>query len=85
MENKQKERAKKDLEKLNEIITLFRMQKFFGKYQKSFEFAENYCKDAHYYYQKKDYFSSFGCANYAYGILDGILLKEKTRPFHDSS
>ena len=40
------------------------------------EWAKNYLHDAKHYYEKGDYFSSFGCANYAYGIIDGILIHE---------
>lgn len=77
------ERTKKDLKKLREIIKFFKLQGFSKKYPYQLEFAENYYKDANYYYEKKEYFSSFGCTNYAYGILESILLKEKGKPFHE--
>ncbi len=78
-----KERAKKDLEKLELCISKFKELEFHTKYSKLFEYSLNYFKDAEHYYKKEDYFSSFGCANYAYGILEGIFLKEKGKPFHD--
>ncbi len=35
--------------------------------------AEQYYEDTKYYYSKKDYFTAFGCINYAHGLLDAIL------------
>ncbi|MCK5636423.1 MAG: DUF357 domain-containing protein, partial [Thermoplasmatales archaeon] len=29
--------------------------------------------DSKYYLEKKDYFTAFGCINYAHGLLDSIL------------
>lgn len=78
-----KERAKKDLDKLEACITKFKELGFSEKYPKLFEYSQNYFKDAEHYYKKGDYFTSFGCANYAYGILEGIFLKEKGKPFHE--
>lgn len=37
------------------------------------ELAIQYYKDAKYYSDKKDLFTSFGCINYAHGLLDSIL------------
>lgn len=75
-------RTKKDLDKLHAIIAYFKSN-FAAKYPVQLEFTENYLKDAEHYYKKKDYFSSFGCANYAYGILEGVLLKETGKTFHE--
>lgn len=71
-----KERAKKDLEKLEHIIKVFKDHGFGKKYPKVLEYAENYGSDAKHFYEKGDYFSSFGAANYAYGFIDAILLLE---------
>ncbi len=79
----EKERSEKDLEKLKAIISYFRAQQFAKKYRAQLDFSETYWKDAEHYYEKDDYFASFGCANYAYGILEGILLKEKGKTFHE--
>lgn len=78
----EKKRVKKDLNKLCEIIKYFESRKFSKKYVSQYEYAKNYEKDAIYYYEKCDYFTSFGCANYAYGILEGILLMETGKAFH---
>jgi len=41
--------------------------------QKIVELATQYYEDTKYYHQKKDYFTAFGCINYAHGLLDAIL------------
>lgn len=79
----EKERSEKDLGKLEKIIRYLKSQPFAEKYKKQSEFAEHYWEDAKHYHQKGDHFASFGCANYAYGILEGVLLKEKGKTFHE--
>lgn len=37
------------------------------------ELAEQYFEDSKYYFEKKDFFTSFGCINYAHGLLDSII------------
>jgi uncharacterized protein len=37
------------------------------------ELASQYYKDSKYYLEKKDYFTAFGCINYAHGLLDAII------------
>lgn len=72
----EKERALKDIRKLEAVIKRFAGLGLGGKYPESYEWAKNYLHDAKHYYEKEDYFSSFGCANYAYGIIDGIMIHE---------
>lgn len=72
----EKERAKKDIEMLSALIKYFEDSGLAKRYKNSFEWARNYLKDSEHYYKKGDYFSSFGCANYGYGILDGIMINE---------
>jgi len=74
-----KERAEKDVKKLKEIIAEFEVLDLHEKYSDAYEWAKNYLKDAEHFFAKKDYFSSFGAANYAYGIIDGILIIEKKK------
>lgn len=78
----QQERAKKDLDKLDRIINIFRLLGFDKKYPKILEYAMNYGLDAKHFYDKGDYFSSFGAANYAYGYIDAILLLEGKKDEH---
>ncbi len=76
MQKTEKERAKKDIQMLSKLLEYFENSGLAKKYKDSFEWAKNYFRDAEHYYKKGDYFSSFGCANYGYGILDGILINE---------
>jgi hypothetical protein len=71
-----KERALKDIEKLDRIILKFKELGFSENYAKVLEYAENYAKDARHFYEKGDYFTSFGAANYAYGFIDAVLVIE---------
>jgi len=34
--------------------------------------AKRYYEDTKYYHEKGDYFTAFGCINYAHGLVDGI-------------
>ena len=72
----EKERAVKDIKKLENVIGRFEELELAEKYAKSYDWAKNYLDDAKHYFEKGDYFSAFGCANYAYGIIDGILIHE---------
>jgi len=75
----EKERALKDLEKLDRILAIAKELGLDGKYAAVMEHAENYRKDAKHFYEKGDYFTSFGAANYAYGHIDALLLIEGKR------
>jgi len=72
----ERERAQKDIRKLESVIGRVEKLGLAGKYEKSHRWAKNYLHDAKHYFEKGDYFSAFGCANYAYGIIDGILIQE---------
>lgn len=41
--------------------------------KKIIELATQYYQDSKYYLEKKDYFTAFGCINYAHGLLDAII------------
>ena len=41
--------------------------------KKVIELACQYFEDSKYYMNKKDYFTAFGCINYAHGLLDAII------------
>ena len=75
----QKLRAKKDIDKLERIIEVAKKYSFDSKYPEVFEFVQNYAHDAKHYYEKGDYFTSFGAANYAYGFVDCLLVIEKKK------
>ncbi|MBI5046305.1 DUF357 domain-containing protein [Candidatus Micrarchaeota archaeon] len=71
-----KERAQKDIEKLQLIIKKVRELGFEEKYSDLIIYAQNYLEDAKHFYEQEDYFTCFGAANYAYGFMDSILLLE---------
>ena len=41
--------------------------------KKIVKLATQYYEDSKYYLEKKDFFTAFGCINYAHGLLDGII------------
>ena len=41
--------------------------------KKIIELSIQYYKDAKYYLKKQDYFTAFGCINYAHGLLDALI------------
>lgn len=45
--------------------------------KKIVELARQYFEDTKYYTEKKDFFTAFGCVNYAHGLLDAILNEEE--------
>jgi hypothetical protein len=45
------------------------------------DMARRYYDDASYYLEREDYFTAFGCINYAHGLLDAI----RTEAFKDES
>lgn len=78
----EKTRTKKDIDKLEKIISIFKSYGFDSKYPSVFEYVTNYASDARHYFDKGDYFTSFGSANYAYGFVDAILVIEGKKDEH---
>ena len=66
----EKTRIKKDIKMFEESIRNINKIDHQGKI---LELASQYYEDSKYYLEKKDYFTSFGCINYAHGLLDAIL------------
>jgi len=68
-------RIKKDLDmfetNLNQISV--KNKKLKELQEKTIELAKQYYNDSKYYLGKKDYFTAFGCINYAHGLLDAII------------
>jgi len=71
-----KERAKKDIDKLERMLILFKEMDLGSRYPQVLEYAENYAKDARHFFARGDFFTAFGAANYAYGFLDAVLVIE---------
>jgi hypothetical protein len=63
-------------ERIKKDILLFKqnIKKLSGKHKhlKPVELALQYHQDAQFYLEKRDYFTAFGCINYAHGLLDAV-------------
>jgi hypothetical protein len=69
----EKTRIEKDLKMFEENIEKTKKMELSESQKKTIELASQYYEDADYYLKKKDFFTSFGCINYAHGLLDGII------------
>jgi hypothetical protein len=66
----EKTRIKKDIAMFEENIKKTKTHK---NQKKIIELANQYFEDSKYYLEQKDFFTAFGCINYAHGLLDAIL------------
>ncbi len=66
----EKTRIQKDITTFEENIKKTKNNK---NQEKIRELATQYFEDSKYYLEKKDFFTAFGCINYAHGLLDAIL------------
>jgi len=66
----EKTRIKKDIAMFEEDIKKTKTQK---NKKKIIELANQYFEDSKYYLEQKDFFTAFGCINYAHGLLDAII------------
>jgi uncharacterized protein len=69
----EKTRIEKDIVMFEENINHIHEKTLTDPQKKIIELASQYYQDTKYYTQKKDYFTAFGCINYAHGLLDAIL------------
>jgi len=69
----EKTRIEKDIVMFEENFDKIKNKKFNINQKKIIELATQYYQDSKYYLEKKDYFTSFGCINYAHGLLDSFL------------
>jgi len=69
----EKKRIEKDIVMFEENLPKLDNKKLIETQKKTVELAEQYYKDSIYYLEKKDYFTAFGCINYAHGLLDAII------------
>lgn len=70
-----KNRIKKDIE-------LFEKNYREVKEKKVVEMAKRYYEDSKYYFSLGDYFTAFGCINYAHGLIDAIRLFSKSKDYN---
>jgi uncharacterized protein len=66
-------RVQKDIVMYEENIQEIKEKTLSDPQKKIIELSGQYYQDTKYYAGKKDYFTAFGCINYAHGLLDGIL------------
>ena len=66
-------RIKKDIKMFEENIKKIKQKKLNKSQEKTIELASQYYEDTKYYLEKKDYFTAFGCINYAHGLIDALL------------
>ncbi len=66
----EKTRIQKDITMFEENIKKTKTTK---NNQKIIELETQYFEDSKYYLEKKDFFTAFGCINYAHGLLDAII------------
>ncbi|MEA2054456.1 MAG: DUF357 domain-containing protein [Candidatus Thermoplasmatota archaeon] len=64
-----KERVIKDIKLFEENIKILEEE------NRAVEMAVRYYNDAKYYLSKKDFFTAFGCINYAHGLIDTLRMK----------
>lgn len=69
----EKTRIQKDITMFEKNITLLTTVSLNEPQKNIVELAQQYYADTKYYLKKKEYFTAFGCINYAHGLLDGIL------------
>jgi hypothetical protein len=69
----EKTRIKKDIVMFEENLLEIKSKELTESQEKTLELATQYYEDSKYYLEKKDYFTSFGCINYAHGLLDSII------------
>ena len=72
----EKTRVHKDIVMFEKNIARLRDKTMSEAEKKIIDLARQYYEDTKYYHEKKDFFTAFGCVNYAHGLLDAIL---KTR------
>ena len=69
----EKTRIEKDIVMFEENLPQLHDKKLSEAQEKTVELAKQYYKDSKYYLEKNDYFTAFGCINYAHGLLDSII------------
>jgi len=72
----EKTRVQKDIVMFEENIKQINEKTITDSQKKILKLASQYYQDTKYYAGKKDYFTAFGCINYAHGLLDAILKTE---------
>ena len=69
----EKTRIEKDIVMFEENLQNMQQRDIDEEQSKIIELTSQYYEDTKYYLEKKDYFTAFGCINYAHGLLDSII------------
>jgi len=69
----EKTRIQKDIIMFEGNIKKIKHKDINATQRKTIELASQYYEDSKYYLGEKDFFTAFGCINYAHGLLDAIL------------
>jgi len=69
----QKLRIEKDIVMFEDNLKHVINKHFDENQIKIIELGKQYYDDSKYYLEKKDYFTAFGCINYAHGLLDSLI------------
>ena len=69
----EKIRIEKDIVMFEDNISQINDKKLTEAQEKTVELAKQYYEDTKYYLDKGDFFTAFGCINYAHGLLDAII------------
>ena len=69
----EKTRIEKDILMFEENLPQLDDKKLPEAQKKTVVLSKQYYEDSKYYLEKKDYFTAFGCINYAHGLLDSII------------
>jgi len=69
----EKKRIEKDIVMFEENLQKIKQKDVDDTQKKIVKLASQYYNDSKYYLEKKNYFTAFGCINYAHGLLDAIL------------
>lgn len=74
---KESERIKKDIALFEESVAELDSLSLVENEEKVVEHAKRYYEDTKYYLGKGDYFTAFGCINYAHGLIDGVKRRKE--------
>ena len=69
------DRIKKDIALFEDSIAELDPLSLDGNEKEVVDNAKRYYEDTKYYLKKGDFFTAFGCINYAHGLVDGLKKK----------
>ncbi len=70
------DRIKKDIALFEHSIADLATLSLHGNEKGVVDNAKRYYEDTKYYLKKGDFFTAFGCINYAHGLVDGLFKKK---------